>query len=42
MFDNADGIVRALRETGVSHIFGIPSIHNIGFYDALRKDSSRP
>lgn len=40
MLDNADGIVRALKETGVSHIFGIPSIHNIGLYDALRKDSS--
>lgn len=25
-----------LKKAGVRHLFGIPSIHNIGFYDALR------
>jgi len=33
-------IVRALKEAGVTHIFGIPSIHNIGLYDALREEPS--
>ena len=32
-------MVQTLKEEGVSVIFGIPSIHNIGFYDALRKSS---
>ncbi len=32
----ADGIVQALKEAGVSTIFGIPSIHNIGLYESLR------
>ncbi len=30
--------VRALKEAGVGHVFGIPSIHNIGLYDALREE----
>ncbi len=28
--------VEALKKAGVERVFGIPSIHNIGFYDALR------
>ena len=34
----ADGVVQALREAGVSTVFGIPSIHNIGLYDVLRRE----
>jgi acetolactate synthase I/II/III large subunit len=30
--------VRALKIAGVDHIFGIPSIHDIGLYDALREE----
>jgi acetolactate synthase I/II/III large subunit len=33
-------IVRALRKAGVDRVFGIPSIHNIGLYDALREEPS--
>jgi acetolactate synthase-1/2/3 large subunit len=36
----ADGIVQALKEAGVSTIFGIPSIHNIGLYESLRHTPS--
>lgn len=36
----ADGVVQALKEAGVSTIFGIPSIHNIGLYESLRHESS--
>ena len=36
----ADGIVEALNDAGVSTIFGIPSIHNISIYDALRREPS--
>ena len=36
----ADGIVLALKEAGVSTIFGIPSIHNIGLYESLRHEPS--
>ena len=36
----ADGIVQALKESDVSTIFGIPSIHNIGLYESLRHDPS--
>ena len=32
--------VRALKKAGVGHVFGIPSIHNIGLYDALREEPS--
>ena len=32
--------IRALKNAGVDHIFGIPSIHNIGLYDALREEPS--
>jgi acetolactate synthase I/II/III large subunit len=32
--------VRALRKAGVDRVFGIPSIHNIGLYDALREEPS--
>ena len=33
----ADLMVDILEEAGVEVLFGIPSIHNIGFYEALRK-----
>jgi acetolactate synthase-1/2/3 large subunit len=36
----ADGIVQALREAGVNTLFGIPSIHNIRLYEALRHEPS--
>ncbi len=36
----ADGIVQALKESDVSTIFGIPSIHNIGLYESLRHEPS--
>jgi acetolactate synthase-1/2/3 large subunit len=36
----ADGIVQALKDAGVDTIFGIPSIHNIGLYDVLRREPS--
>ena len=32
--------VRALKKSGVDLVFGIPSIHNIGLYDALRDEPS--
>lgn len=31
-------MVQTLKAQGVKVIFGIPSIHNIGFYDALRRE----
>jgi acetolactate synthase-1/2/3 large subunit len=31
-------MVQTLKAQGVRVIFGIPSIHNIGFYDALRRE----
>jgi acetolactate synthase-1/2/3 large subunit len=37
MMSGADSIVGILREADVEVIFGIPSIHNIGLYEALRK-----
>lgn len=40
MARGADGVVQALKEAGVDTIFGIPSIHNISFYDVLRRDPS--
>lgn len=36
----ADGVVQALKDAGVDTIFGIPSIHNIGLYDVLRREPS--
>ena len=33
----ADRIIEILEESGVEVLFGIPSIHNIGLYEALRK-----
>ena len=36
----ADGVVQALKEAGVTTIFGIPSIHNISLYDVLRREPS--
>lgn len=32
--------VETLKEAGVRHVFGIPSVHNIGLYDALRDEPS--
>ncbi len=29
-----------LNKEGIRHVFGIPSIHNIGLYDALREEAS--
>lgn len=34
----SDLFVRALKKAGLRHVFGIPSIHNIGLYDALREE----
>ena len=34
----ADLVVEILKETGVEVLFGIPSIHNLGLYEALRKE----
>ena len=34
----SEAIVQALKEAGITTIFGIPSIHNIGLYDAIRRD----
>ena len=34
----SQAMVDALKDAGVCHIFGIPSIHNIGFYNALRNE----
>ncbi|MFO7598265.1 MAG: thiamine pyrophosphate-binding protein [Candidatus Desulfacyla sp.] len=36
----SEHVVRALKNGGVSHVFGIPSIHNIGLYNALREEPS--
>src|SRR2546429_5145174 len=36
----AEGIVQALKEAGVTTVFGIPSVHNIGLYEALRHERS--
>ncbi len=36
----ADGIVQALKEAGVTTVFGIPSVHNISLYEALRCEPS--
>ncbi len=36
----AEGIVHALKDAGVTTIFGIPSIHNIGLYESLRAERS--
>jgi acetolactate synthase-1/2/3 large subunit len=40
MQSGADTIVRMLKKAGVDAVFGIPSIHNIGLYNALRKDGA--
>jgi acetolactate synthase-1/2/3 large subunit len=36
----SDFFVRALKKEGIRHVFGLPSIHNIGLYDALRNEPS--
>lgn len=38
MHSGADEIVKTLKEAGVDVVFGIPSIHNIRLYEALRKE----
>jgi len=40
MATGADGIVTALKEARVDTLFGIPSIHNIRLYEALRQEPS--
>jgi len=40
MQTGADILLEILKEVGVHTVFGIPSIHNLGFYEALRKDGS--
>jgi acetolactate synthase-1/2/3 large subunit len=40
MATGADRIVTALKEAGVDTLFGIPSIHNIRLYEALREEPS--
>lgn len=37
MYSYGEEIVRTLRRAGVNTVFGIPSVHNIGLYEALRK-----
>jgi thiamine pyrophosphate-dependent acetolactate synthase large subunit-like protein len=34
----ADQVVGILKEEGIKVLFGIPSIHNLGLYEALRKE----
>lgn len=33
-----DMVVEALVEAGVEVVFGIPSVHNLPIYDAIRRD----
>src|SRR5215468_8969496 len=40
MATGAVGVVQALKEAQVKTVFGIPSIHNIGLYDILRREPS--
>jgi acetolactate synthase-1/2/3 large subunit len=40
MSSSADEIVGILKEADVDVVFGIPSVHNMRLYEALRKDSS--
>ena len=40
MHTAADELVSALKQSGVRFVFGIPSIHNISIYEALRKESA--
>lgn len=40
MATGAVGVVQALKEAQVNTVFGIPSIHNIGLYDVLRREPS--
>ena len=34
----ADGVVRALRQLDVTHVFGIVSIHNMPIFDAINRE----
>lgn len=36
----SENFVRALKKEGIRHVFGLPSIHNIGLYNALRNEPS--
>ena len=38
MSTGAELMVRVLKEAGVKVVFGIPGIHNIPIYEALRKE----
>jgi acetolactate synthase-1/2/3 large subunit len=40
MQSGADIVIDRLKQAGVRVVFGIPSIHNLGLYEALRKESS--
>jgi acetolactate synthase-1/2/3 large subunit len=40
MTSGAEAVVEALKRAGVDVLFGIPSIHNIGLYDALRREQA--
>lgn len=40
MLSGADIVIDTLKQAGVRVVFGIPSIHNLGLYEALRKTSS--
>ena len=36
----ADAVVSALRKIGVTHVFGIVSIHNMPIFDAITRDGT--
>lgn len=38
MFCGADAVVETIKQEGIDVVFGIPSVHNIGLYEALRKE----
>jgi acetolactate synthase-1/2/3 large subunit len=40
MSTGAEQVVKMLKKAGVRVVFGIPSIHNISLYEALRKERS--
>lgn len=40
MQSGADIVIETLKKAGVRVVFGIPSIHNLGLYEALRKAPS--
>jgi len=40
MHTGAEEIIKILKKAGVKTVFGIPSVHNISLYEALRKEPS--